>query len=342
MNTTTGYADRGATVSEPFHRRVSWGAIIAGAIMALAVQMVLSLLGAGIGLSAADPLHYNSPDAATYGMGAAIWWAVSSMISLFAGGWFAGHLAGSPNRTDAALHGLVTWGLATILAAYVVASSVSSAVKGGASVVGAAGTAAVGGMASAAGPAKDAIQQQLQANGISMDSLKSQAQQLLTQTGQPALQPDALKNQANAATQQLNGAAENTGSPQAQQQDLQTVVQRVIASGSDTVQQADKDALVNVVMARNGMSRQDAQQRVDQWVTTYQQARAKLAQAKEEAEAKAREMAQKTAEATAHAAIGAVIALLLGALAAGLGGFVSGRRYVVSASAGHVPRDVYR
>ena len=51
-------------------------------------------LGAGIGLSTVDPLRYNPPDASTVGMGAGIWWAISSMAALFAGGWVAGHLAG--------------------------------------------------------------------------------------------------------------------------------------------------------------------------------------------------------------------------------------------------------
>lgn len=35
-------------------KRISWGAIFAGVIIAMAVQFLLSLLGAGIGMSTAD------------------------------------------------------------------------------------------------------------------------------------------------------------------------------------------------------------------------------------------------------------------------------------------------
>ncbi|MET0617358.1 MAG: hypothetical protein ABWZ54_06270 [Luteibacter sp.] len=309
--------------------RVSWGAILAGAILAMVLQLVLTLVGAGVGLSTVDPIHYDTPDASSYGMGAAIWWAVSSVLSLFAGGWVAGHLAGAPGRTDAMLHGLVTWGLASLLGAYLVASAVSSVVKGGAMAAGSVASAAGTGIAAAAGPAADEAKKQLQANGITMDSVKAHAQQLLAQTGKPALQPDALKQQADGAADQLNNATQNQP---ANGEDVASVAQRIIASGSDTVQQADRQALVNVVMARTGASQADAEQRVDTWVTQYQQTRAKLAQVKAEAETKAREAADQAAKATARTALGSAIALVLGAIAAGLGGALAGRRYVAVAN----------
>lgn len=317
-------------------RRVSWGAIFAGVIIALVVQLILSLIGAGAGLSAADPIHHDTPDASSYGMGAAIWWGVSSVLALFAGGWVAGHLAGAPGRTDAMLHGLVMWGLASLVGAYLVASAVSSVVKGGATAVGAVTAAAGTGIAAAAGPVADQAKQELQANGITMDSLKGQAEQLLAQTGKPALQPDAIKQQANGAANQLNNAAQNQGNGDSGE-DVQTVAQRIIASGSDTVQQADRQALVNVVVARTGVSQQEAEQRVDTWITQYQQTKAKIAQAKAEAEAKARDAADAAAKAAAKAALGSAIALILGAMAAALGGALAGRRYVVFTDERTVP-----
>lgn len=315
-------------------RRISWGAIFAGVIIAVAIHLVLSLIGAGVGLSVADPIHRDSPDASSYGFGAAAWWGLSSVLALFTGGWIAGHLAGAPGRTDAMLHGLVTWGLAALLGAYLVAATFASVVKGGATAVGAAASAAGTGIAAAAGPATDEAKKQLEANGITWDSLKGQAQQLLTQTGKPALQPDAIKQQASGAADQLNNA------PQAQNgtgEDVQSVAQRIIASGSDTVQQTDRQALVNVVIARTGISQQEAEQRVDSWITQYQQAKAKIAQAKAEAEAKAREAADAASKAAAKAALGSAVALIPGAMAAALGGALAGRRYVVLVDERPVP-----
>jgi hypothetical protein len=317
-----------AARESPLFRRMSWGSIFAGVIMAVVIQLVLSLIGAGIGFTTADPVAHDSPDASSIGIGAAVWWAVSSVLALFTGGWVAGHLAGAPGRTDAMLHGLVAWGLASLLGAYLVASALTSIVKGGATAAGAAATAAGTGIAAAAGPVADAAKKQLQDSGITMDSLKGQAQQLMAQTGKPALQPDAVKQQANGAANQLNNAVQNQGNGDAGE-DVQTVAQRIIASGSDTVQQADRQALVNVVVARTGVSQQEAEQRVDTWINQYQQTKAKIAQAKADAEVKAREAADAAAKAAAKAALGSAIALILGAMAAALGGALAGRRYVV-------------
>lgn len=51
----------------------------------------------------ADPIRGSTA-------GGAIRFAISSIITLFAGGWVGGRLAGVPRRTDSFLHGLVTWG----------------------------------------------------------------------------------------------------------------------------------------------------------------------------------------------------------------------------------------
>ena len=305
-------------------RRVSWGSVIAGMVIAIAVQMVLSLLGAGIGFSTIDPLRQSTPDASSFGIGAGIWWAVSSIISLFIGGWVAGHLAGSPEKTDALLHGLLTWALAAIVTAYLLASAVGAVVRGGASVVGTAATVTASGAAAIAAPAADAAKRELQANGISLDSLKNQAQTLLAQTGKPALQPEALANKADAAGDQAANTAANAGTPA----DFQAMIQRIIESNKDTVDQADRDAVVNVVAAQSGLSKQEAEARVDGWIKTYQDARAKFEEQKVAAEAKAREVADATAKASSQAALATVLALVLGAIAAALGGMVAHRRYV--------------
>ncbi len=320
------YGTNTTTATIPSHfRRVSWGAIAAGMVIAVVVQLVLGLLGAGIGFSTIDPLRYSTPDASTFGLGAGIWWVISSIVALYAGGWVAGHLSGSPDRTDAVLHGVLTWGLATIVTVYLLASLVSSVVRGGASVVGKTAGVAAAGIGAAAGPAADMAKEQLASSGITLDSMKSQVQKLLVQTGNPALQPNAIAGQASAAAGQLTTAA--TGSSgNAPAEDIQGVLQRIISAGKDTVDQADRESVVNVVMARTGVSRPEAEQRTDAWIKQYQDARAQLEQAKTQAEAKARQLADDAASASSKAALGAVLALVLGAIAAALGGMSARRR----------------
>ena len=95
-------------------KRISWAAVIAAVILALALQLVLNMIGAGFGFSAIDPLQGETPSAMTFSIAAGIWLVVSSMFALFAGGWLASYLAGVTRDEDGALHGLVTWGLSTL------------------------------------------------------------------------------------------------------------------------------------------------------------------------------------------------------------------------------------
>lgn len=164
----------------PWHR-VSWGAIVAGVVIAMVLQLVLSLLGASLGLSTIDPMKYSSPDPATFGIAAGAWWVASSALALFAGGWVAAHLAGAPDKTDASLHGLLTWGLATIVTAYLVTSLIGAAIGGGGKLL---GTAATAGAAGASGPVADAVRRQMPSD-VSIDDLKNQAQQRLAQAANP-------------------------------------------------------------------------------------------------------------------------------------------------------------
>jgi hypothetical protein len=153
-------------------RHVSWGAVFAGMVSAVVVPLVLSLLGAGIGLSTVDPLRYNAPDASTIGLGAGVWWVVSSLIALFAGGWVAGHLSGSPEPTDSVLHGLLTWGVATIVTMYLLASLVGTVARSGAGVVSKTAGLAASSVSAVGGPAADLAKSQLAANGVSFDNMK--------------------------------------------------------------------------------------------------------------------------------------------------------------------------
>ena len=114
-----GATTRGAPYASPAAdviatKRISWAAVIAAVIIALAVQLVLNMIGAGIGFSAIDPLQGETPSATTFSVAGGIWMVVSSMLALFAGGWLASYLAGVTRDEDGMLHGLAVWGLSTL------------------------------------------------------------------------------------------------------------------------------------------------------------------------------------------------------------------------------------
>lgn len=123
--------------------RLSWGGIFAGLVVALVVQMILSLLGLAIGLGAANFVTGNLQ---AVGIGAGIWAVLTALISLFAGGLTAGHLAGVLTRFDGMLHGMLVWGLSVLVGLWALSSGVSTLLGGMFGVAGQTLGAAISGM----------------------------------------------------------------------------------------------------------------------------------------------------------------------------------------------------
>ena len=305
-------------------RRVSWAAVIAGAVLAVAVQILLSMLGTGIGASTIDPMPGGDvPSAGAFSIGAGLWWAISSLLALYIGGWVAGRLSGTQLSVDGALHGALTWALAVLAIVYLVGAAAGSVMSGAAGILGTAASATATVGAAAAPKITDAASAALARSGISFDDIKREAMQVLGQTGKPELQPGKIAQKASSTVSNAKRAATN---PIANDQDFSAMLQRLLAQGKDVASAADREAVVNVVMARTGMTREEASKRVAGWEATAQEARAKAAQAAEQAKQKAREIADATAKSVSRAMLFGFLALALGAGAAWWGGSVGQRR----------------
>ena len=246
-------------------RRISWGAIFAGAVVAIVLQLMLNLLGLGFGFNAIN-LTETSPFSGV-GIGTIIWLIVATLISLFAGGWVAGRLAGMPRRVDAALHGFVTWGLATLFAIYLLTTAVGSIVSGVTGLVGQGLSAAGQGVASVAPQIGDAAQEALRNQGITLQSIKQEAQDLLQQSGLE----EEVAQAADTAQAQAGDIAQ---APANAQQNINQAIEQFLETG----QAADRENVVNILVARTDMSRAEAQQTVEQYEQQYQQARQQVQQ----------------------------------------------------------------
>src|SRR5215212_11814294 len=92
----------------------TWSAVLAGVFASLVVQILLTMLGFGIGLLAIDvPTAQSAPAGA--GWAAFVWWAVSGIIAAFIGGAIAA--ANSPDQTapGRVAHAVGSWAVATVL-----------------------------------------------------------------------------------------------------------------------------------------------------------------------------------------------------------------------------------
>lgn len=109
--------------------RVNWGAIIAGGLLAIAISLLLNLLGLGLGFSAIDPAYDDQPLKGV-GTGSMVWFGISNLLAIFAGAWVAGRFAGFVDNKDGGLHGVMTWALYTFVSFVFLTSTISSVVSG--------------------------------------------------------------------------------------------------------------------------------------------------------------------------------------------------------------------
>lgn len=176
------------------HPRVSWGAVFAGAVAAIGLWMLLLAFGLAVGASTLDVQDAGSAKAT--GIFTGIWGGLAPLIALFIGGIVAGRGAGVAKRGDGALHGFVTWGLATIAGAWLV-TSLLGAIAGGVATVGRGAAQAAG----AAGANASKIGQAMRSAGIDSEDLVRPINQRLRAEGRPTVSADQLEAAAQDALQ---------------------------------------------------------------------------------------------------------------------------------------------
>jgi hypothetical protein len=269
-------------------RRISWAAIFGGVILVVIVQVLLSLLGAGIGLGTVNVNAGTTPNASSLGIGGGIWWVISSCLALFVGGYVAAWLAGVGVRIDGLLHGLLTWGVATLLTIYLLTSAIGGIIGGGFSTLGSAASAAGSGLTNAVKPLA-------QAAGVTPDLIQEQAQAYL----QPA-SPDPA-----------------TMTPQDAQKEIARNLVTFAGGGADAP--AAKESIINIMAAQMKISHDDAAKQ-------FNDTQAKLQQAKDKAVQTAKNVAYASASAAATTSFAAFGMLLLGGIAAAVGGLSAVQR----------------
>ena len=220
---------------------ISWGAVLAGVAVALVTQLLLNMLGIGIGVAAIDPTSGTNPDARTFSIAAGVWWTVSGIIAAFAGGWAAGRLAGRPKETTAGWHGLTAWALTTLLIAYLMTTAVGTVMGGAYNLVAGAASGLGRAAASTAQTAAPAIAQ------IS-DPFSSIERSLREATG--GNDPAALRDAAIAA---VRGAL--TGDQAQAQEARERAAQALVRAQSVSIEEA---------RTRIGQYEQQYRQAVDQ------------------------------------------------------------------------------
>lgn len=266
--------------------QISWAAVIGGALMALVIQVILNMVGVGVGLSTVDPLSGDTPSAATLSLGAGIWWVVSGIVAAAVGGYLAGRLSGKPSDSTTAYHGLMSWALSTLVIIYLLTSAATGLFGGALTTV----SSALGGAGKAVGTS---VQTAVQAAAPSLNNVSDPMARIEGQVRDASggQDPAAIRDAATSAVR--------------------------AALSSDPAQQASAtDKAADALAKAQGIPQDQAKAQVVQYQQQYKEA---MAKAKEQA----KQAADATAKTVSRGALFGALALLLGALAAFFAGHVS-------------------
>jgi hypothetical protein len=217
--------------------RISWGAVLAGVVAALVTQLILNMLGVGIGVASLDPAGGDNPQASTFSIAAGIWWAVSGIIASFIGGYIAGRLCGRPREAIGGLHGITAWAATTLVIFYLLTSTLGGLLGGVSNTLG----SVVGGLGRTAATA--------------------------AQTAAPSLAQAA--DPFGAIERQIRGA---TGNDPGAARDAAVAAVRAALSGDPAQQQAARDQAAQALAQAQNIPVEEARNRIGQYEQQYRQA----------------------------------------------------------------------
>ena len=292
----------------------SFGAVVAGALVATAVTFILLSLGAGIGFLGASPFS-SGPSAQTLTIIGAIWLVFAQAWGYACGGYLAGRLrplaySGSPDETNFrdGAHGVAAWALGVVLTVTMISLGAAVGVSTTAQVGATLGAGAAMGGGAAAGARPDAT-------GYYVDTLFRTAP---SSAGTPAAR--ASSPAATTPTTPAAGNPQGETPPQMRAQQAgatdadRAQVTRIFASGlrDGSLSDEDRAHLGRLVSARTGLSPEEATRRVNEMIAQVNQT--------------AKAAADKAAKAAAYFSLWTFIALLFGAMAALIGAIVGGNQ----------------
>jgi hypothetical protein len=254
MDTETIVVAPAATNTQEHHSYVDWPAVIGGIVMASAISLVLLAFGSAVGLSFADFDAGPDVNPIWIAIAAASWLLWVQISSFMAGGYVTGRMRrrfndATEDESDIrdGVHGLLVWAGALVVGAIIAVGGIGAAVTAVGNAVGTATMAA---------------------SNVADDAAES-----------GALDPQAYF--VDTLFRAPPGASPAAGSLQ----DFRGEATRILANGAvaGTVSDADKAYLAQMVSANTGLSPDEANTRVNEVLAAVDDAKAKAAEAAEEA-----------------------------------------------------------
>jgi hypothetical protein len=289
----------------------SWSAILAGAVVAVSLSLILLTLGAGLGIASISPWSDRGLSVGAFTVASTIWLIVTQWLSAAAGGYIAGRLRQRWLATHThevffrdTAHGLVTWAVATLIVATVLAGSMTGLLGGGARAIG--GLAAAGGQGAA-----------IMGHSEIMSKARGGIPGVRGPWGSdPAQGPTGAYNLDKLFRSKSSVSSADLGAQGPQAADARGEVTHIAANAatSGEVNDEDRAYLANLVATKTGVSTDEARKRVDTFIQTVK-----------DASVQAKAAADGARKYAASAALYTTLALLIGAFIASVSAAIGGR-----------------
>lgn len=305
-------------------RHVSWGAIFAGLSIAIALQILLGFLGIGLGFSMLDPTDPMG-GFRSWGIGTGIYFVLTQVLSLFAGGYIAVRLAPARRDQTAVFHGLSIWALATILGVWLGGTAIGAAVGGMSSAISSIGS----GTAQAVGAVipdditmpnlsyealPEPVKESLRENGVSPEDFRQELRSIYREV----VSEQAEQRLIQRAEQLLASVVQN---PAQAPEEVEQAVDDVFGQGG-IFSEEDLTELEAAVQSRLSLSDQEAQQIREEVEQAIDDSRTALREGVQRAAEEAAQAAEETSEMLGSIALWLFFAHLLAMFAAVAGGRV--------------------
>lgn len=320
--------------------RVSWGSVIGGVVTVLAISILLSILSTSIGLYMFDPLSEHPTDG--IGTSVGIWTAVALIVSMIAGGFVAGKLAG----TDGMIHGFLVWATTLIVAIILGAMLAVGAFKMTANILGSitsvtgnvlsgVGSAVGDGASALSDKAKDLFDDIDFNSDLKGEDIPKDIRTALAKSNVKELQPDYLQNQLSDVKSDLEKSVKKIAT---HPQDADKIVDKFLDTQKKRLdhitKNIDRNDLAKAISNNTNLTKEEANKAIDQYMVTIDKAKKEaqeqidnleqsLQKAKQEWNQMKHEALKAADEATDTAATSALIsffAILIAAILCSLAG----------------------
>lgn len=326
--------------------RVSWGSVFGGVMTVLAISILLSVLGTSIGLYMLDPLadHPASGIGTTVG----IWSAVALIISMIAGGFVAGKLAG----VDGMIHGFLVWATTLIFAAIVGVMLTIGAAKLTVNALGAVSSVAgniISGAGSVVGSGISALSDQAKEHfgdidfntDIKGEDIPQNIRKALAQSGIKELQPNYLQDQLKEVKSDLGKSVKKViANPEDADNIINKFMDRLKKRTDKITQNIDRNDLAKAIANNTNLSKTEADKAIDQYIdminkttaeakqqiNNLEQSLKNAAQEWKEIKHEALIAADEATDAAAKSALISFFAILAGAILCSIAGSYGGKK----------------